>query len=209
MWVFFLCVCETGSHYVPQAGLKLMIILPQPPECWSYKPVPPHPASWNHLWCPWVASYCCGFSFSDLLTSLLFPSQEAHSMWVGLRPLPSSHHSLSLHQGGSSWGPNPGDPSASIQKVSALPFLDVVLHICGRPDFLHIIQAGQHVTTAVRQKSIWESHSLPLNHIWNRSTKRETRLLHSRNVLCLGNFGYFSLNMLSRLTRKKFIDILS
>jgi hypothetical protein len=28
-----------GLHYVAQAGLELMI-LPQPPECWSYRCVP-------------------------------------------------------------------------------------------------------------------------------------------------------------------------
>jgi hypothetical protein len=33
--VFF----ETGSHYVPQAGLELMILLPQPPQCWDYRDI--------------------------------------------------------------------------------------------------------------------------------------------------------------------------
>jgi hypothetical protein len=28
----------TGSHCVAQAGLKLKILLPQPPECWCYRP---------------------------------------------------------------------------------------------------------------------------------------------------------------------------
>jgi hypothetical protein len=30
-------VFETGSHYVTQAGFKLPILPPQPPECWDYK----------------------------------------------------------------------------------------------------------------------------------------------------------------------------
>jgi hypothetical protein len=29
-------------YYVVQAGLKLLILLPQPPRCWDYRPVPPH-----------------------------------------------------------------------------------------------------------------------------------------------------------------------
>jgi hypothetical protein len=27
---------ETGSHYITEVGLKLTIILPQPPECWDH-----------------------------------------------------------------------------------------------------------------------------------------------------------------------------
>jgi hypothetical protein len=35
--VFFLFYFfKTGSHFVAQAGLKLMIFLPQPSECWDY-----------------------------------------------------------------------------------------------------------------------------------------------------------------------------
>jgi hypothetical protein len=36
---------ELESCYVAQAGLKLEILLPQPPECWSYKCVLPQLAS--------------------------------------------------------------------------------------------------------------------------------------------------------------------
>jgi hypothetical protein len=35
-WLF-----ETGFRSVAQAKLKLTILLPQPPQCWDYKPVPP------------------------------------------------------------------------------------------------------------------------------------------------------------------------
>jgi hypothetical protein len=35
---------ETGSHFVAQAGLKLSVLLPQPPECWDYGHAPPHAA---------------------------------------------------------------------------------------------------------------------------------------------------------------------
>jgi hypothetical protein len=35
---FFLGVV---SHYVAQAGLKLVILLSQPPECWDYRCAPP------------------------------------------------------------------------------------------------------------------------------------------------------------------------
>jgi hypothetical protein len=33
------------THYVAQAGLEL-ILLPQPPECWDYKHVPPSTAQY-------------------------------------------------------------------------------------------------------------------------------------------------------------------
>jgi hypothetical protein len=33
---------ETEPHFVAQIGIKLMIFLPQPPECWGYKCVLPH-----------------------------------------------------------------------------------------------------------------------------------------------------------------------
>jgi hypothetical protein len=36
--VFYLAI---GSHFVFQAGLKLLILQPQPPECWDYRCVPP------------------------------------------------------------------------------------------------------------------------------------------------------------------------
>jgi hypothetical protein len=42
---WFFCFFETGSPYVAQAGLKFMILLPQPPECWDYRCVAPHPFS--------------------------------------------------------------------------------------------------------------------------------------------------------------------
>jgi hypothetical protein len=35
---------ETGSHYVAQAGLELVILLPQPPTCWDCGCPPLHPA---------------------------------------------------------------------------------------------------------------------------------------------------------------------
>jgi hypothetical protein len=34
----------TGCHFVTQAGLQLMIFLPQPPECWDYRHVSLYPA---------------------------------------------------------------------------------------------------------------------------------------------------------------------
>jgi hypothetical protein len=40
---------ETGSPYVGQAGLKLLVLLPQPPQYWDYKCEPPHLALRNFL----------------------------------------------------------------------------------------------------------------------------------------------------------------
>jgi hypothetical protein len=34
---FCFCFFETGSHYVTYIGLKLLILLPQPPKCSDYK----------------------------------------------------------------------------------------------------------------------------------------------------------------------------
>jgi hypothetical protein len=43
-WFLFVLLVETGSHYVAQAGLELVIILPQSPECWDYRYLLPCPA---------------------------------------------------------------------------------------------------------------------------------------------------------------------
>jgi hypothetical protein len=60
---FFLFFGETGSHYVAQAGLKLMILPLQPPECWDYRHVLPHSdfpvLLFRSLWLHWV---CLGNS---------------------------------------------------------------------------------------------------------------------------------------------------
>jgi hypothetical protein len=45
----YFCFFETGSHYVAETGLDLMILLPPPPKCWDYKCVPSHPASLKSL----------------------------------------------------------------------------------------------------------------------------------------------------------------
>jgi hypothetical protein len=37
IYLFFKFCFEARSHYVAQAGLKLMILLLQPPKCWDYK----------------------------------------------------------------------------------------------------------------------------------------------------------------------------
>jgi hypothetical protein len=34
-------IFETGCHYLAQADLKLLILLPQPPGCWDYRCAPP------------------------------------------------------------------------------------------------------------------------------------------------------------------------
>jgi hypothetical protein len=38
------CFVDTVPHYVAQAGLKLMSILPQPQEGWDCRHIPPRPA---------------------------------------------------------------------------------------------------------------------------------------------------------------------
>jgi hypothetical protein len=37
-------VFESRFHCVAQAVLELAVFFPQPPECWDYRYVPPHPA---------------------------------------------------------------------------------------------------------------------------------------------------------------------
>lgn len=32
-----------------ETGLELLILLPLPPKCWNYRPVPPHPAACLHV----------------------------------------------------------------------------------------------------------------------------------------------------------------
>jgi hypothetical protein len=41
--LFFLLYLETVLPCIPQAGLELTILPPQPPECWAYRCVPPRP----------------------------------------------------------------------------------------------------------------------------------------------------------------------
>jgi hypothetical protein len=41
---FFVSLFEIESCCVAQAGLKLLILLPQPGQCWDYRHTPPHPA---------------------------------------------------------------------------------------------------------------------------------------------------------------------
>jgi hypothetical protein len=40
---FFSSSFKTGSHYVAQAGLKLMILLTLPLQCWDYRYAPQYP----------------------------------------------------------------------------------------------------------------------------------------------------------------------
>jgi hypothetical protein len=39
--LFFFFFLKTRAHYIAQVGLKLAILLPQPPECWDYRCAPP------------------------------------------------------------------------------------------------------------------------------------------------------------------------
>jgi hypothetical protein len=56
---------ETGSYYVPQAGLEPEIHLPQPPECWDYRCVP-------LCWAPHLTLGRCSFFFSLSLSLFNF-----------------------------------------------------------------------------------------------------------------------------------------
>jgi hypothetical protein len=38
---FLFVIVETGSSYVAQSGLELVILLPLPPESWYYRCAPP------------------------------------------------------------------------------------------------------------------------------------------------------------------------
>lgn len=39
------CLFEIGSYCTAQAGFELMIVLPQPPQCWYQRPVLPYSAT--------------------------------------------------------------------------------------------------------------------------------------------------------------------
>jgi hypothetical protein len=45
----FLFIFEVRSYFVAQAALKLTVVLPQPPECWVYRCVPPCPTVYSVL----------------------------------------------------------------------------------------------------------------------------------------------------------------
>jgi hypothetical protein len=50
LWLLFFFFFEAGSCYTVQASLKLAVVLFQPPECWDYRHMPPHPpliTSWE------------------------------------------------------------------------------------------------------------------------------------------------------------------
>jgi hypothetical protein len=38
LWSFVCLFFETGSHYEAQDGLELVNLLPQPSQCWDYRP---------------------------------------------------------------------------------------------------------------------------------------------------------------------------
>jgi hypothetical protein len=62
-----LLLFETGSDYVAQAGLGVMILLPQPPKWWDYRQTSPCLSSCVTLW-----TYCIYIFTSIVLPQLLF-----------------------------------------------------------------------------------------------------------------------------------------
>jgi hypothetical protein len=73
---------ETEFCYVAQAGLELMILLPQPPACWDYMCAPPCQAldsifwstifkNYNEVWYIYFCFVLCAFDFisKNLLTN--------------------------------------------------------------------------------------------------------------------------------------------
>jgi hypothetical protein len=42
LFCLFVCLFQTGSHYIAQAGLELTILLPQSLQCWHYSSALPH-----------------------------------------------------------------------------------------------------------------------------------------------------------------------
>lgn len=59
---------ERSSLYVVQTGLKLTILLPQPPDCWNYRCITPRPACWLTHTCP-----------NRHLTNVLWPVAGCHT----------------------------------------------------------------------------------------------------------------------------------
>jgi hypothetical protein len=76
----FVCLFETGSHYVSQAGLQLERVLPQPPECWDDRDASPCPASTSGL-------FSVLTSLSAQLLSLFYCSQGPISQNLLIRTM--------------------------------------------------------------------------------------------------------------------------
>jgi hypothetical protein len=51
VWVFWSFFFKTWFHYIAQAGVKLMILLPQLPKFWNHIYEPPYSASCHSWWC--------------------------------------------------------------------------------------------------------------------------------------------------------------
>lgn len=78
--LFWRRLCEPGSRYVAQAGLKLVILLPQIPELWNYRDT--------------TLRGCIGFQTTQMsytpseLTSILPDSPPSPSMtWLPVLPI--------------------------------------------------------------------------------------------------------------------------
>jgi hypothetical protein len=68
----FFCYFVTESHCVVQAGLKLAILLPQPPQCWDFRRTPPHLAPHESLFFD-TEIWTQGLTFSRQAFLLLEP----------------------------------------------------------------------------------------------------------------------------------------
>jgi hypothetical protein len=60
MYISLSSYLETESHYASQVVLKLLVVLPQPPECWDFRHAPPHPSVTHFTFCNLI---CLFFSF--------------------------------------------------------------------------------------------------------------------------------------------------
>lgn len=153
------CSFETGSHYSVQAGLEHMIPLPQIPECWNCRCVPPHPAIASLSYClsatisELTHNYCSGMHVSS--NGLFFFELYRHACWYDCIPTDNRKEKYQDAQPLATW-------------VKTAQLLEIVLStLC-------------HHTHSNSALSIWRRHCQRLRrwvenmtHFLNKSTNLE------------------------------------
>lgn len=117
----FFLTQDLGSHCVTQAGLTLMVFLPQSPEWQRYRCAIPR-SLWNNLSLLKVKHLIYSIDRTQLLMPFLFPNQSEERCCLSV-PLNESH---SYHQRTDTSSPRshqlPGAPWSEAQPGEAQPY---------------------------------------------------------------------------------------